>query len=471
MSYKSAKSSNYIGQTEDTKLKDYLVSVDNDLTSLFRMSSPSYQFGSGANFSVLTYTSSNFQWFSTVGGWSITNTLLYGGTGSQYIGLQPGVGIWMGDPAFATSVFSVDPTGQMKAHAGRLGGWYIGTTTLSSTNLVFDSDNERIESADFVSGALGTGWRIEKNVAEFNNIRARGKITTSVFEKESISSVGGNLLISDSDLLNADMTAADTSTMTVLGTSIFSINDVLRIKDGTSDEWFTITGSTSSLGYTVTRDQAGDYGANANPVWTKGTAVVNYGANGKGGIQLSSSEPHSPYIHFYTHSSSPWTTIYGKVRIGNLNGVAGCSGYGIWGGAGFLGALQVIDIIKIGSSGAIRSNIASQYPYLEFSNQGLQLKDSDTGGTYGTALYSTDKYGYGALAWVMNSNLKIPWVELKEPSDASGTLASLRLFNRNNTPTGLSFIGDISVVNGKLYICTTTGSSPDSVWTLVGSQS
>ena len=177
MSYDGAKISKYIGQSNDPqKLHDYLLSVDKDLESLFQTASVFHQFGTGSNYSILTYTSTNYQWFSTVGSWNITNDLLYGGSGSTYIGLQPGTGIWMGDASFANGVFSVDPTGQMKAHAGSVGGWYIGTTTLSSTNIVFDSTNELIKSSDFVSGALGTGWQIDANVAEFQNARIRGKI-------------------------------------------------------------------------------------------------------------------------------------------------------------------------------------------------------------------------------------------------------------------------------------------------------
>lgn len=63
-----------------------------------------------------------------------------------------------------------------------------------------------VESGNFVSGALGSGFRIQDTGdAEFNNIRARGKITTSVFEKLAISVVGGNLLVMDGDKLESDL--------------------------------------------------------------------------------------------------------------------------------------------------------------------------------------------------------------------------------------------------------------------------
>lgn len=323
MSYFTSKLSNFTGQTDENRLRDYLLAVDMDLVNLFNVSSIFYQFGTGTNYSILTYTSTNYVWFPSVGAWNITNSLLYGGSGASYIGLQPSVGIWLGDAAFANAVFSVDPTGQMKAHAGRIGGWYIGTTTLSSTNLIFDSSNELVKTSNYVSGVLGRGWQIDNNKAEFQNIRARGKITTSVFEKAAISSIGGNFLISDSDILNADMTASDTSTMTALGLTRFATNDILRIKDGTDDEWFTITGSTSALGYTVSRDQKGNYAVNNNPIWKAGTAVVNFGINGEGLIFMTASETNNPYLDVVTHSGSPWTTLTTRLRLGNLNGFLG----------------------------------------------------------------------------------------------------------------------------------------------------
>jgi hypothetical protein len=47
-----------------------------------------------------------------------------------------------------------------------------------------------LQSGNFISGNLGSGFQIKDDGdAEFNNIRARGKFTTSVFEKETISAV------------------------------------------------------------------------------------------------------------------------------------------------------------------------------------------------------------------------------------------------------------------------------------------
>lgn len=431
-----------------------------------------------------------------IGGFTIGSTALTAGSGSTSVGLIPATyPFYAGNATPSLAPFFVTPSGQLTcsnilATGGSIAGWILAATTLSdnatidnasilidkansllrlgainNTYITIDGANKRIETSDYVSGELGSGWRIGTDTAEFQNIRARGKITTAVFEKETISSVGGNLLVMDSDILNADI-AVDGATLTILGDTTFAANDILRMKDGENDEWLTITNASAAPAYTVTRASGGSAAA-----WKKGTAVVNYGASGAGGVIMTSSEEGiSPYTHFFIHGGSPWSTTTPKTRIGNLAGIAGCTGYGIWAGSGYLGALSVIDLITISAFGTIRSNTSGNYPYVEFSNSGLQLRNSDTGGTYSTAVYSTGTYGSGALVWIMNSTYGIPWMEMKEPSSGAYTVSSMRFFNRSADPTGSAEVGDLAVVNGKLKICTTAGDPGAATWTVVGAQ-
>lgn len=356
--------------------------------------------------------------------------------------------------------------GTIYATAGEIGGWLIASNRISSGDLILDSTTNSIHTNDYVSGNLGSGWSITETLAEFQNIRARGKISTSIFEKEAISVLGGNFVVRKGDILDSDMTASGI-TLTISGDETFNAGEILRFKDGQEDEWLEIISAASAPTYTVNRDKLGTY--DTNPAWKKGTAVVNYGGTGSGGIFMTSSEETSPYINFYTHSGAPYTKIYNKCRIGRLDGIPGASGYGIWGGDGYLGELEVIDRISIGASGAIRSNLIGSYPYLEFSQDGLQLKDSSPGGTYSTAQYGTDMYGFGALAWIFNASIKVPFAVLKEPNAGAADVADIRLYNRSDDPGGKAEIGDVCCVGGVLKICTSAGTP--GIWQKVGLQS
>jgi len=111
-----------------------------------------------------------------------------------------------------------------------------------------------------------------------------------------------------------------------------AVNDILRIRDNTDDEWLTVTNAGSAPTYTVTRDGGADYTANTNPIWTKGTAVVNYGASGEGLIYMTASDTNSPHIDVLTHAGSPWDTTTTRMRMGNVNGFLGAATdlYGIY---------------------------------------------------------------------------------------------------------------------------------------------
>jgi hypothetical protein len=201
-------------------------------------------------------------------------------------------------------------------------------------NITIEADS--IHSINFVSGALGSGFKInDLGNAELNNAIIRGKITSSTFVSENISAVGGSLLVMDSDVLSEDMSTNDNSTLTISGDTNFYVGDILRIKIGTEDEWFEVV-SINGNTYTINRDKGNQYSSNNNPEWKKGSTIVNYGQSGSGGLFMTSSEDDSPYLDILTHSGSPWSTISTKVRLGNLEGITdgdfggSLSGYGLY---------------------------------------------------------------------------------------------------------------------------------------------
>lgn len=193
-----------------------------------------------------------------------------------------------------------------------------------------------VRSSNYVSGAAGAGFLLKSDLLEVGNIACRGIFRTAVFQKDVISAVGGNVLISKSaDVLDADMTAADNATLKIEGNITLAVGDILTMKNEIDQEWLEVTNIGSAPIYTVTRDMDEQYDPNDNPAWTKGAAVVNVGQSGDGFILLTASETNAPYIGVMTHAGSPWDTITVRVRIGNLNGFLGIAAdrYGIAFGA------------------------------------------------------------------------------------------------------------------------------------------
>lgn len=209
----------------------------------------------------------------------------------------------------AAAPFRVTEAGVLTATSGTIGGCVLSASSIGSTN--------------FVSGLLGSGWNISSTgAAEFQDCTIRGIIRTSVFEKAVISSVGGYFLVAPSDVLGADMTALDASTLTTTGVT-FPNNSVLRMKDGVSDEYFLVVSSVGFV-HTVTRDLAASYGANTNPIWKKGTACVSLGVGTgtkTGFIMMDTASANSPFIDIYGRNSNTYSdyTLHG--RFGWLKGI------------------------------------------------------------------------------------------------------------------------------------------------------
>ena len=156
-------------------------------------------------------------------------------------------------------------------------------------------------------------------------------------------------------------------------------------------------------------------------------------------------------------SSGEWITYLdnaGNFYLGGTSGALQWNGstLSIVGSINITGTSTVGQLLQVNSAGAIRSNSTGAYPYIEMSNAGIQLKDSDTGGTVGTAVVNTDVVGFGATVWIMNADYDIPWMETKEPQDASANdVTSIRLFERDADPTGGTYVqGDLANTSGFL---------------------
>lgn len=306
-----------------------------------------------------SYQSENFQ--DGVAGWKL------GKTTSEFIdviirGLLLAANIHVPNQTDANSLH-IDSTGLLWAGANEEDKAIApikinptGEITLGrpdQAHLQISGPNKRIRSSDYVTGE--SGFNIDKDLIEATNMIARGLIKTANFQKGIITSIGGMVQINKgSDTLNADMTVLDSSQLTIKGTETFAVNDILRIKEGTDDEWLMITDATGAPTYVVTRDLAGSYGADSNPTWKKGATVVNYGQSGQGYIEISAADTNMPWIKVKTHTGSPWSTTDTKVIIGQLKDKTGADEYGFWikSGAAYIAGYRLFEaVVDVGGNG------------------------------------------------------------------------------------------------------------------------
>lgn len=280
------------------------------------------------------------------GGWVITTGKFYGGSGSAFSGMIQGTGttkaffsgatdangtgaLFYATAAGALVATSATISGAITATSGSItGSLYVGSAI---PRIHIDGANKLIESTNYASGS--SGFRLEgvTGDVEVNNLTSRGAIKSAVFEYNRISVTAGTSLVAHSaDVLATDMTALDASTLTINGTVTFTVGDILRIKEGASDEWLEVTNAASAPTYTVTRDKAAQYSSNNNPAWKAGAAVVDYGQSNDGYVLQTADLTNAPYVSIATHAGAPWSTITERARLGNLTGISGASGYGLW---------------------------------------------------------------------------------------------------------------------------------------------
>ena len=368
--------------------------------------------------------------------------------------------------------------GTIYATSGEIGGWHIESNKLYSSGdkyISLDGPSGRIETSDFVSGSLGKGWRIDGDGSvEFQNALIRGVMSTVVFKENTISATGGLLVVSPTSSLDSDMT---TSSITItVEDSTFENNEVIRLKDGTHDEWMLITDISNAPTYAVNRDISDNYEYANNPTWQKGTAVVSFAKSGSGFLYLDASSNYSPFIDVYERKSSNWSDYDLKTRVGMLDGIPGASGAGLYSENVYLsghidataGTLQNLDItgrVLIEAPGQIITSETT--PRLTINSTGIKLQSSATSYTYGSGVkYGTGKkYGAGILATIFDSIKQIPFYVVSEH-----TKADIHFYNRTSNPSDAVEIGDTIWKSSRMYGCITTQTTGSGAFVPVGSQ-
>ena len=328
-----------------------------------------------ADFSV-TYDGEIKATSGEIAGWSITSSSFVSPSGSAGIISASGVSdsdfvFFSGGATPEESTFyvtnggklvakNISAIGNIDATSGNIGEWAIEEGALysidkaiylnaeyskitvgdpgnSSGSIIIDGADSSIRSDNYTPSAAGFAIRGNGD-AEFNNVKVRGEIQSAIFKYNEISATAGTLgVYKSADVLSEDLTTTSgsfalyTSNIT---SNLFSINDILRIKNGTiADNWIKVlqTPITGSISYYECELLDG-----SESTFEKGTTVIDYGQyeNGDGFLYMSSDETYAPYYSVKTiTSASPWNDTSEKVRIGNIasfNGITGSpTRYGI----------------------------------------------------------------------------------------------------------------------------------------------
>ena len=248
--------------------------------------------------------------------------------------------------------------GKVTAESGEIGGFTIASTQISSDNLIISS-NGTLETADYTSDSKG--WRIsslDNGMAEFENAKIRGTLSTAVFEKETVNAVGGQLYIANSSALTGSgMISASFTTMSVVNATGFTGSyggdgEILSLKKvtstGFSTEYVKIQSSSRDIPSSdtnfvgqlyVVRGYSGSAGVTAASAensssigeaagsaqsYQPGQVIVSTGRVGTGFIRLNANpnDHTTPYMDIAERTGSAVYDVDLKVRLGDLSGLS-----------------------------------------------------------------------------------------------------------------------------------------------------
>lgn len=265
-----------------------------------------------------------------------------------------------------------DISGNVVARSGRiLNTFYIGPNDTSGIIINGDENSSYIGSMRQASGALGGGWIINSDgSAEFNNVSVRGKITSSVFEYNHISAVGGSLYVAPTlyTTISSDYIISLSSTGTeylaawtlsqsvreAFGNKEISVGDqiLLDCNINLGAEIIHLSGIQTTIALTKDGDQDTMFGLVftyeqdlSDAIIEPGAALVYYGTSDRReGLYLTAMGSDSPYLDVYSNTYDEDAPIP-AARLGNLNGITDASfssiggrlsGFGLYSSNAFL---------------------------------------------------------------------------------------------------------------------------------------
>ena len=112
----------------------------------------------------------------------------------------------------------------------QIAGWTINNSTIQGGNLILGKEGF-VKSADYQSDFAGFIITAEENgYAEFENVKIRGTLATTTFEKESVNAVGGQLFIANSAAMTGSTAPATGSSFSLKNVTGFTKGEILLIK-------------------------------------------------------------------------------------------------------------------------------------------------------------------------------------------------------------------------------------------------
>ena len=106
---------------------------------------------------------------------------------------------------------SIKSDGFARFVSASIGGWGITTSSIEGGNLIMQQDGI-LKTRDYQSNVKGWIISSENNgFAEFENVKIRGTLATTTFEKESVNAVGGQLYVANSTTISGSITSSNTT--------------------------------------------------------------------------------------------------------------------------------------------------------------------------------------------------------------------------------------------------------------------
>ena len=251
--------------------------------------------------------------------------------------------------------FAGDGAGAYKAEfnadgTATVAGWSLGTEEFRGGNITISSSGE-IKTTNFISsmvgGLAGGGYRIGADgIAEFEEARIRGTLSTAVFEKETVSAVGGALIVANATAIASGSLILSSSLVDqVTPSSSIAVDNAAGFAVGE----YILAKATSSLGFTeeimeiasvdtLTNTLVVSRSRNDNLIvsMSAGQVLVSQGKQDTGFILLNAtSGSETPYIDITERTGSGVNDLDVKVRLGDLSGVSDTqfgtlSGFGLY---------------------------------------------------------------------------------------------------------------------------------------------